>query len=194
MTDIDLNAVREGWHQVITAFPSALTTVAYHYENGGWFIPDPDFNEASLVGARITPLYLAAEVARLTEERDEQETEMEVLRLEKSAMVATGLKHKRAAIAAREERDGLAAANDAASKVLTKHGIEGGRAAAISEAKRLLATPAATLAARDAEKKAEALEEAANWLESAETPERAPAWRLRRFAAAHRAPQQGEQG
>lgn len=55
-------AERDGWHQVITAFPSALTTVAYRYESGGWWIPDPDFNEASLVGARIEPLYTRAEV------------------------------------------------------------------------------------------------------------------------------------
>ena len=56
---------RDGWHQVITAFPKSLTTVAYRYESGGWCIPDPAFNEASLVGARISPLYTQAEVEEI---------------------------------------------------------------------------------------------------------------------------------
>ena len=55
-------AERDGWHQVITAIPRSLTTVAYRNDSGGWWIPDPSFNEASLVGARITPLYTQAEV------------------------------------------------------------------------------------------------------------------------------------
>lgn len=57
--------VRDGWHQVITVFPAQLTTVAYRYESGGWWIPDPEFNEASLVGANISPLYTQAEVDEL---------------------------------------------------------------------------------------------------------------------------------
>jgi hypothetical protein len=56
---------RDGWYSVITAIPAALSTVAYRYESGGWFIPDPSFNEASLVGARITPLYSQGEVDEL---------------------------------------------------------------------------------------------------------------------------------
>lgn len=59
--------LRDGWHQVITAFPESLTTVAYRYESGGWWIPDPAFNEASLVGARISALYTQAEVDELVE-------------------------------------------------------------------------------------------------------------------------------
>lgn len=59
MTD----AIREGWHQVITVFPEARTLAAYRYESGGWWVPDPKFNEASLVGATITPLYTQAETA-----------------------------------------------------------------------------------------------------------------------------------
>lgn len=54
--------IRDGWHQVITVFPKSLSTVAYRYESGGWWLPDLDFNEASLVGAKITPLYTQAEV------------------------------------------------------------------------------------------------------------------------------------
>lgn len=53
---------RDGWHQVITAIPAQETTVAYRYESGEWWIPDPNYNEASLVGARISPLYTEAEV------------------------------------------------------------------------------------------------------------------------------------
>ena len=60
-------AIRDGWHQVITVFPAALTTVAYRYESGGWWVPDPRFNEASLVGADVTPLYTQAEVDELIE-------------------------------------------------------------------------------------------------------------------------------
>ena len=52
-----------GWYQVITAFPDALTTVAYLHESGDWWLPDPGFNEASVVGARISRLYTEEEVA-----------------------------------------------------------------------------------------------------------------------------------
>ena len=54
--------IRGGWHQVVTAFPRAETTVAFRYESGEWWIPDQRYNEASLVGARIMPLYLESEV------------------------------------------------------------------------------------------------------------------------------------
>jgi hypothetical protein len=62
---------RDGWHQVVTAFPKAETTVVYRYETGEWCIPDPHYNEASLVGARIEPLYTQGEVDALIE-RDRQ--------------------------------------------------------------------------------------------------------------------------
>lgn len=46
----------DGWFKVITVFPPSLSTVAYRYESGSWFLPDPDFNEASLVGAHLERL------------------------------------------------------------------------------------------------------------------------------------------
>lgn len=58
---------REGWHQIITAFPDAETTIAYRSESGQWWFPDPAFNEASPVGAAVTPLYTQAEVDELIE-------------------------------------------------------------------------------------------------------------------------------
>jgi hypothetical protein len=91
-------------------------------------------------------------LAERTEERAELETEMEVLRLEKSALVAAGLKHKRNAIAAREERDGLAAVIQRTEHILTR---SLGRQAFRVMDEAVLAlreAPTATLAARDAEK------------------------------------------
>lgn len=66
-------SIRDGWYQVITVFPESLTTVAYRYESGGWWIPDPMFNEASLVGAHLTPLYTVEEA------RAEAAAELEAL-------------------------------------------------------------------------------------------------------------------
>lgn len=63
MTELE----REGWHQVITALPEGLTTVAYRSESGAWFVPDPQFNEASLVGAKITPLYTGPETVEMVD-------------------------------------------------------------------------------------------------------------------------------
>lgn len=60
-------AERDGWYQVITAIPAQETTVAYRYESGEWWIPDPNYNEASLVGAQVSPLYSEAEVEEAVE-------------------------------------------------------------------------------------------------------------------------------
>ena len=60
-------AERTGWHEVITAFPKAETTVAYRYESGEWWIPDARYNEASLVGARVSPLCTKGELDEAVE-------------------------------------------------------------------------------------------------------------------------------